>query len=42
MIVCMLGVSVVVTRVRRLLQTQPEPVPVVTLPVRSEPQRRRA
>ena len=42
MIVCMIGVSMAVTRVRALLKTAPEPVPVVTLPVRSEAQRRRA
>jgi fucose 4-O-acetylase-like acetyltransferase len=42
MIVCMIGVSMAVTRMRALLKTAPEPVPVVTLPVRTEAQRRRA
>ena len=42
MIVCMIGVSVGVTRMRGLLKPTSEPVPVVTLPVRTEAQRRRA
>ena len=42
LILCMVGVSVAVTRLRRRLQPQPEAVPaVVTMPVR-EPQRLRA
>jgi uncharacterized membrane protein len=42
LIVCMVGVSIAVTRGRSLFRRKPEPVPVVTLPVRSQAQRRRA
>ena len=42
LIVCMVGVSVVVTRARARFGRKAEPGPVVTLPVRSDAQRRRA
>jgi fucose 4-O-acetylase-like acetyltransferase len=42
LIVCMVGVSVAVTRGRARFGRKREPVPVVTLPVRGEAQRRRA
>jgi hypothetical protein len=42
LIVCMLGLSVAFTRVRRKLRLKTELVPVVEFPLRSEEQRRRA
>jgi hypothetical protein len=42
MIIAMIGVSMAVTRLRALTQPTAERISIVTLPVRTEPQRRRA